>query len=159
MWDKPHLQLAFWALGQDGTLGQMQRNERCQSFALVVTYSHLWVRLIDDTVLPIIGQVYFSKNLINRDLHWIRVEIGSRNSHPTVTAKPNRKKKTPFLATTQAMKSHRLFVYYSPSWFSFPLHKSSPFLALQGLACACHGHRPRNYSSLLILNKSILLEK
>lgn len=51
-----------------------------------------------------------------------------------------------------------LFITAPPD-FLFLSIKSSPFLALQGLACGLPWSQTQNYNSLLILNKSILLEK
>ena len=62
------------------------------------------------------------KILINRHFNYIEL-VGQKRelSHPVTVAKPNREKdSSSFLARTQPMKIHELFVYYSLPNFLFP---------------------------------------
>ena len=85
------------------------------------------------------------KKLIHRNLNW--TELGKQKgalSCSETTAEPTGRRKTPFLTRTQPMKSHGLFVYYSPPNFLFLSVKASSFLCCGGdLNKACHGFRPR----------------
>ena len=91
-----------------------------------------------------------------------QIELGDQQgepSHPGTWLSPTGRRKSSFLARSQPVKSHGLFIYHSPPHFHFPSMKAFPFLCHLG-TCMAYGLpwlQTPSYNSLLILSKLIFV--